>query len=68
MVEKGLREGDISSIADDLEKEAQQGDSNLDTIEKAVELVGPNMGKNASVRGEFSGSAGSSDLTQFIMS
>lgn len=67
MVEKGLKEGSIQALADELEKQAAAGDLNLDVTERAVELVGPNMGRFAQLTDDFSGSAGSSDFERFLL-
>lgn len=66
MVDKGLKSGSVQDVADELEKQAAAGSLNLDVTEQAVELVGPNMGKHASLNDELSGSAGSSDLERFL--
>jgi hypothetical protein len=67
MIEKGLREGKVSDVADDLEKQASAGDIDLTVTSRAVELVGPDMGKRASVSNdESSGAAGSSDFERYI--
>lgn len=68
MVEKGLKSGSVKDVADSLEKQAQAGALNLDVIDQAVELVGPDMGKHAHISDELSGSAGSSDLERFLTS
>ena len=68
MIEKGIKSGSVSEVADEIEKQAAAGSLNLDVTEKAVELVGPDMGKRASVSDELSGSSGSSDLERFLMS
>ena len=67
MINKGLRDGSIQDVANELEKAASSGDLNLDVTEQAVELVGPDMGKQARVSDELSGSAGSSDLERFVL-
>lgn len=66
MLEKGLRNGNVSDVADELEKQAHAGDIDLDVTERAVELVGPDMGKHASVSDEHAG--GSSELERFLVS
>ncbi len=68
MIEKGIKSGSTSEVADELQKQAAAGSLNLDVTEKAVELVGPDMGKRASVSDELSSSAGVSDLERFLMS
>lgn len=69
MVEKGLRDGSVQQVADALEKEAAVSQNfDLSVTEKAVELVGPDMGKQAHLSDELSGSAGSSDLERFVVS
>lgn len=68
MVDKGLRTGSPAAIADELEKQASSGDIDLAVTEKAVALVGSNMGKHAHISDELSGSSGSSQFEQFLMS
>lgn len=68
MVEKGLESGSVRELADRLEKQASEGQIDLRRISDAVELVGPNMGKLASISDESDGSAGSSALEQWIVS
>lgn len=68
MIEKGIKSGSVEAVADEIEKQAAAGSLNLDVTEKAVELVGPDMGKRAHVSDELSGSSGSSDLERFLMS
>ena len=68
MIEKGIKSGSVVEVADDLQKQAAAGSLNLDVTEKAVELVGPDMGKRASVSDELSSSAGSTDLERYLMS
>jgi hypothetical protein len=67
MLEKGIREGKLTEVADELEKSASAGAVNLDAIEQAVELVGTDMGKHASVSDGFSTTTGGSDLEQFLL-
>ena len=67
MVEKGLREGDPETVADELEKEAKSGGLDLTVTERAVEILGPNMGKQASIQHD-SVSGGTSDLERYLMS
>lgn len=67
MLDKGIRSGNVQEIADEIEKSAEKGEINLDITERAVELVGPDMGKTAHVSDELSGS-GSSDLERFVLS
>ena len=67
MIEKGLREGSIQEVADNLEKEATSGQFDLDVTEQAVNMVGPDMGKAASVS-ETVRSGGHTDFENFIMS
>jgi hypothetical protein len=68
MIEKGIRDGNVQTVADELEKSASAGSVNIDAIEQAVELVGTDMGKHAAVSDELSSSAGSSDLERFLFS
>src|SRR5688572_14363976 len=68
MIEKGIKSGSVTEVADEIEKQATAGALNLDVTEKAVELVGPDMGKRAHVSDELGSSAGSTDLERFIMS
>jgi hypothetical protein len=67
MIEKGIKSGGIQEVADELEKSANAGDIDLAVTERAVELVGADMGKHAAVSDEF-GSAGSSDFERFLVS
>lgn len=67
MIDKGLREGNLKNVADELEKAASAGDLNLDVTEQAVKLVGTDMGKHAHVSDELSGASGSSDLERFVL-
>lgn len=66
MLTKGLCEGDVQSVADELQKQASAGSLDLDVTERAVDLVGPDMGKVATVSEKVSG--GASDLEAFILS
>lgn len=68
MISKGIKSGSVDEVADELQKQAAAGSLNLDVTEKAVELVGPDMGKRAHVSDELSGAAGSSDLERFLLS
>lgn len=69
MLEKGIRSGDVTSLADELEKEAAAGNMDLTVTKAAVDLYGTNMmGKHAHVSDEISGSSGGSDLANFILS
>ena len=68
MIGKGLKSGSMDEVADEIEKQAAAGDLDLAVMQKAVELVGPDMGKRASVSDELSGSAGVSDFERFILS
>ncbi len=68
MLDKGIKSGDVASIADELEKMAADGDVNLDVTEAAVDLYGTDMGKKAHVSDEISGSSGASDFTRYLMS
>lgn len=68
MIEKGIKSGSLVEIADELQKQAAAGSLDLDVTEKAVELVGPDMGKRAHVSDELSGSAGSTDLERYLLS
>lgn len=67
MIDKGLREGSLRTVADELEKAASAGDLDLTVTERAVELVGTDMGKHAHVSDELSGATGSSDLERFVL-
>lgn len=67
MIEKGLKTGSVQALADELQKQAQAGALDLEVTTKAVELVGPDMGKHAFVSDELSSSAGSSDLERFLV-
>lgn len=67
MIDKGIKSGSVSDVADEIQKQAAAGSLNLDVTEKAVELVGPDMGKRAHVSDELSGTAGSSDLERFLL-
>lgn len=68
MIEKGIKSGSVATVADEIEKQAAAGSLDLDVTEKAVELVGPDMGKRAHVSDELASSSGSSDLERFLMS
>lgn len=68
MINKGIKSGSVTEVADELQKQAAAGSQDLDVIEQAVEFVGPDMGKRASVSDELSSSAGVSDLERFLMS
>ena len=68
MIEKGLKSGSVDEVANEIEKQAAAGSLDLDVTEKAVELVGPDMGKRAHVSDELSGSAGSTDLERYLLS
>ncbi len=68
MIEKGLTAGSVEDVANEIQKQAAAGSMDLDVTEKAVELVGPDMGKRAHVSGELPGSSGLSDLERFVMS
>lgn len=68
MIEKGLKSGTVSEVADEIQKQATAGALNLDVMEQAVELVGPDMGKRAHVSDELSSSAGSSELERYLTS
>jgi hypothetical protein len=68
MHSKGINSDlDVGALADRLEKDAAAG--KLDTIEAAVDFVGPDMGtKLASLNNDEPGvSSASSDLEQFIV-
>lgn len=67
MVEKGLKNGSVQEVADEIAKQAAAGDFDLDVTERAVELVGPNMGKFAHLTDDLSGSAGHSDFERFLL-
>jgi len=67
MIDKGIRDGNVQTVADELEKSASAGSVNIDAIEQAVELVGTDMGKHAAVSDELLSSAGSSDLERFLL-
>lgn len=68
MIDKGIKSGSVEEVANEIEKQAAAGNLDLDVTEKAVEFVGPDMGKRAHVSDELSGSSGSSDLERFLMS
>lgn len=68
MIDKGIKSGSVEDVANEIEKQAAAGDLNLATMEKAVELVGPDMGKRASLSDEASGTTGSSDFERFTLS
>ena len=68
MLEKGIKSGDVASIADELEKQAANGEINLDVTEAAVSFHGTDMGKKAHVSDEYSGSSGGSDLERYMFS
>ncbi len=68
MIEKGIKAGSAAEVADELQKQAAAGSLDIAVTEKAVELVGPDMGKRAHVSDDLSGSAGTSDLERFILS
>jgi hypothetical protein len=67
MIEKGLRSGDISQVANELEKEASEEGRDLNIIEEAVDLVGPDMGKKANVSDEIA-VGGSTELERYLTS
>ena len=67
MIDKGLRNGSVQEVADDLEKEVTAGQLDLDVTEKAVNMVGPDMGKIASVSDSVH-SGGGTELEGYIMS
>ena len=66
MIEKGLKTGSISQVADDLEKEAKAG-RDLAVVEEAVDMIGPDMGKVAHVNDEVR-TGGSTDFERFLLS
>ncbi len=67
MLEKGLREGAVSTVVAELEKEASMGSLDLDVTEKAVAMVAPDMlTKRAHVSDQHAG--GSSALETFLLS
>lgn len=68
MIEKGIKSGTVAAVADELEKQAAAGSLDLAVTEKAVELVGPDMGKRAHVSDELGSSSGSTDLERYLMS
>lgn len=68
MIEKGIKSGSVAEVANEIEKQAAEGDLDLAVTEKAVELMGPDMGKRAHVSDELSSSAGVSDLERYLMS
>ncbi len=68
MIDKGIKSGSVEEVANEIEKQAAAGKLDLDVMAKAVEFVGPDMGKRAHVSDELSGSSGSSDLERFLMS
>ena len=67
MIDKGLRDGSVLEVANELEKAASAGDLNLDVTEQAVKLVGTDMGKHAHLSDELSGATGSSDFERFVL-
>lgn len=68
MIEKGVRDGNVNALADELEKEAAEGNLDLAVTAAAVDLYGTNMGKHAHVSDEISGSSGGSDLATYLLS
>lgn len=66
MIDKGLRSGHAEQVADELEKEAAEG-RDLNIMEEAVDLVGPDMGKAASISDETS-AAGGNELVRYLTS
>lgn len=68
MINKGIRDGKVAAIADELEKEAAAGSLDLTVTAAAVDLYGNDMGKHAHVSDEISSSSGGSDLANFILS
>lgn len=68
MIEKGLKSGSVDAVADELQKQAAAGSLDLAVTEKAVEFVGPDMGKRAHVSDDLSGSAAANDLERYILS
>jgi hypothetical protein len=67
MLEKGIETGDARVLADRLEKQASSGELDLTRLADAVQLVGPNMGKEAQVADSHS-SNGMSAFEQAILS
>jgi hypothetical protein len=67
MIEKGLNnDKPFEVLVDELSKEAEAG--RLGEIERAVDMVGPDMGqKIARVSGDGQSSAGSTDFERFIV-
>jgi hypothetical protein len=65
MIDKGLTDGTVESVADELEKEAKDG-RDLKVVEEAVDMVGPDMGKTAHISDEHSSS--SSDFERYLTS
>lgn len=68
MIDKGIRTGDVHALADEIEKQAADGSLDLAVTEAAVGLYGKDMGKQAHVSDETSGSSGGSDLTRYLLS
>jgi hypothetical protein len=68
MIEKGLESGSVRDLAARLEKQASTGQIDLARMIDAVELVGPNMGKQAHLSDELDGSAAASDFERAILS
>lgn len=67
MIEKGIESGNHTALADRLEKQAHSGELDLKRLTDAVELVGPNMGKEAHVS-DADSSSGLSAFEQVILS
>lgn len=69
MVERGLSSDPVADLADHLEKAASQGED-LSQLRRAVDLVGPDMGRKfASLKNndDASGSAGPSAFEKYIL-
>ncbi len=67
MHSKGLElDTDFSDLADHLEKQAEEG--KLETIQRAVDMVGPDMGlKTASINNDSATGEGGSALVSYLV-
>lgn len=68
MIDKGLEDGDVASVTRKIASALQSGKMDLEVTEQAVAMVGPDMGKLASVGDDLSPASGATPLEQFIMS
>lgn len=68
MIDKGLESGSVKDLADKLEKQAAKGLVNLEVVEKATDMVGPDMGKLASIGENPLSASSGSDFERFIIS